>query len=617
MTPDSAASTAAPSKGGSRSKPGERTAKGKAPAATASSAKASKAKAKGRPVEPDEPAKRPSRWKPAPNHRIRDLSNTHQTVVTGVLVGLALIPILSAAVVLSQGWRPTGDNALIGLRVHDVLKGRFPLVGQPSTGENFGSGVESSHPGPIEFYLIAPFVALLGPTIGLAIGAAAINSAALVGVGWTAFRRGGLQLMLIAVLVATLLARSLGGNFLHDPVSSNVGATTALLLLFAAWSIVAGDLRMAPVFVLAGTFALQDHLSYLGTGAPVVGVALIFGIWWIRRTARYAVDSSWLRPRLIASGILGVVLWLPVVLDQLFGSHNISAIVQTFTSGKADTKGAQAAGVGFAAKRVAEALAPWPIFARKVPPLGYLHTPATHELVLGYAVLVAVIGLGIWFWRQQRTDLTAMAFVAVLACAAGFYTAMKLPSGAGVKAANLRWMWTVSAFLWIALAWMVWTLLPPLIKEVVGVPVLVFASAGIAVATLATLASVGLSSDRDGTIAKDTGTLIDNVEQQLPKGRYRVTYEGGSVGLSIGPAIVHALDHRGDAVFLDFGPFSRAYGKDREFHDQPVDGTVFVTAEADSAFPQGTKILARQVFRVNANDKDLQTIRVFLVKEPS
>ena len=575
-------------------------------------------KAATAPADVDEPRKkRPTLWRPAPIHRIRDLSSRQQAVVTAVLVGLALLPILSAAVVLSQGWRPTGDNALIGLRVHDVLKGRFPLVGQPSTGENFGSGVESSHPGPIEFYLIAPFVALLGPTIGLAIGAAAINSAALLGVGWTAFRRGGLELMLIGVLVSTLLARSLGGNFLHDPVSSNVGATTALLLLFASWSIIAGDLRTTPVFVLAGTFALQDHLSYLGTGAPVVGVSLIIGVWWIRRTIRYANDSSWLRPRLIASGILGVVLWLPVVWDQFFGSHNISAIIQTFTSGKGDTPGAQASGVGFAFKRVAEALAPWPIFARKVPPLGYLHTPATHELVGGYLILITVIAFGIWFLRQHRTDLTAMVFVVVAATAAGFYTAMKLPSGAGVKAANLRWMWTVSAFTWIALAWLIWNVVPPLFKEVVGVPVLVFASAGIAIATLATLASVGLSSDRDGTIATDTSHLIDRVEQQLPKGRYRVTYAGGSVGLSIGPGLVHDLDYRGDTVLLDFGPFSRAYGKQRQFHDQEVDGTILVTAEADAAYPKGTRLLGRQVFHVNANDKDLQTIRVYLVEEPA
>ncbi len=562
----------------------------------------------------NEPSNRGGRrWRPARSHRIRSLSPTGRTVAIAILVALALLPLLSAAVVLRQGFRPSGDNALIGLRVHDVLEGRLPLVGQPSTGENFGSGVESSHPGPIEFYLLAPFVALLGPTAGLVLGAAAINAAALVGVGWTAFRRGGMPLMLIAVGGVTLLTRSLGGNFLHDPVSSNVGAFTALMVLFASWSIIAGDLRTTPVFVLAGTFALQDHLSFLGTGAPVIGVALIIGIWWIRQILRRATDRAWLRPRLLASAVLGAVLWFPVVWDQFFGSHNVGAIVETFTTGRSDGKGSQAAGVSFAAKRVAEALAPWPIFSRKIPPLGYLHTPAAHELVLGYVVLVVVLGLGVWFWRTRRTDLVTMAGVAALAVAAGFYTAVKVPSGATVKAANLRWMWTVSAFAWTALVWMLWNLLSTRMRKFVEPPAVALVSVVILFAMASTVTSIGLSTDRDGTIAQDTTSLVKQVERRLPKGRYRVTYDGGSVVLSIGPALVHDLEHRGDVLLLDIGPFGRAYGEERQYRDQEVDGTILVSADDKTGYPDGAKWLGRQVFHVNANDKDLQTIRVFLV----
>lgn len=555
----------------------------------------------------DRPAKRP--WRPAEIHRVRNLSMRDQRIFAAIVAGLVLLPILSAIIVLSQGWRPSGDNALISLRAHDVLTGHLPLVGQPTTGENFGGGIESSHPGPIEFYLIAPFTLLLGPTIGLALGAALINSAALGAIGFLSFRRGGLQLLFGTSVATVLLARSLGGNFLHDPVSSNVGAVMSLALLFAAWSLIAGDLRTIPIFVLVGSFSLQDHLTYLGTGAPVILLAIGFGIWWIRRTFRFAVDSSWLRPRLIASVVLGLVLWLPVVIDQFFGSHNLSAIIETFT-----TKKGKSEGLGFAVKRLAEALAPWPIFSRKVPTLGYLHTPATHEIVLGYLVLFAVIGLGIHVWRSRRTDLTAMALTAVVAAGAGLYTSIKLPSGAGVKASNLRWMWTVSAFTWIALAWMIWCVLPALAKEVAGMPVIIFGSVTVALAMVGVMGSVGLATDRDGTIAKETTTLIDRVERELPKGRYRVTYAGGSVVLSIGPALVHDLEFRGDTVLLDVGPFTRAYAKHRTYTDQDVDGTVLITAEANAAYPPGTRLLGRQRFLVNANDKELQTIRVFLVE---
>ena len=553
-------------------------------------------------------------WRPAEIHRVRNLSVRDRRIFFAVVGLLALLPVLSAVVVLGQGWRASGDNALISLRVHDVLTGHLPVVGQPSTGENFGSGVESSHPGPIEFYLIAPLTLIVGPTIGLALGAALINSAGLVGIAWLAFRRGNLQLLLVASVVAALLARSLGGNFLHDPVSSNVGAIAALALLFAAWSVLAGDLRTLPVFVIAGTFALQDHLSYLGTLSPVILVAIILGTWWIRHTYRHAVDSSWLKPRLIVSGLLAGILWLPVVLDQLFGSHNLTAIIQTFTAGKAAEPGTGPKGFSFAVQRLSEALAPWPIFSRRVAPLGWLHTPATHEVWLGYLVLFAVIGFGVYFWRRRRTDLAAMALVVAVASAAGFYTAMKLPAGAGVKASNLRWMWTVSAFTWIALAWMIWQVLPALWKEIVGVPVLVFASAIIVFALAGVVSSIGLATDRDGTIAAGTTDLVGRIEKELPKGRYRVTYAGGSVVLSIGPAVVHDLDYRGDELFLDIGPFTRAYGRTRTWNDQQVDGTLVISAEAVASYGDDTELLGRQTFRVNRNDKDLQTVRVFLKK---
>lgn len=567
---------------------------------------------KSRRDEAADDAPRRRSWRPARSYRVSDLSPRAQIAFVAILVALALLPLLSAAIVLSQGWRPSGDNALIGLRARDVLHGHFPLVGQPSTGENFGSGIESSHPGPIEFYLIAPFVLLFGPTVGLAVGAAAINSAALVGIGWLAMRRGGMELMVIATICATLLSRSLGGNFLHDPVSSNIGALMALCLLFAAWSIIAGDLRILPVFVLVGTFTLQDHLAYLGTGAPVILVAIVLGSWWIRRTYQRSSDPSWLRPRLLWSVGIAAVLWLPVVLDQFFGSSNITAILQTFTSDKSEGAGK---GIGFGASRVAEALAPWPIFSRRVPSLGWLHTAATHELVGGYLVLIAIVVLGVVFWRRRRTDLASMAAVVVIAAGSGFYTAIQLPEGAGVKAANLRWMWTVSAFAWIALAWLIWEILPKLWRQVLGLPGVIIGGTAVAVSMIAVVSSAGLSTDRDGTIAKDTTRLIDQVAREVPDGTYKVKYEGGSVVLSIGPALVHDLEDRGDDLLLDIGPFNRAYGDHRTYDGEPVDGTLLVTAQADGEYPAGTRLVGRQRFRVNSQDAELTTIRVYLVDE--
>jgi hypothetical protein len=548
-------------------------------------------------------------FRPARIHTMRDLEPAAQIGFTAILIGLALLPILSAAIVLAEGWRPSGDNALIGLRIHDVLNGQWPLIGQPTTGENFGSGIETSHPGPIEFYLLAPLVAVLGPTVGLCLGAGLINSAAFVGIGWLAFRRGGMGLMVLASVASVAMARSLEGNLLHDPVSSNVGSIAALTLLFAAWSVLAGDVRTIPAFVVVSTFTLQDHLAYLGTGAPLVLLTIGVGIWWIRRIQRRELGAGWLQRWLVISGVAGFVLWLPVLLDELFGQHNLTAIWKTFTGGRTAGKG-----VAFAFERLAEALAPWPIFSRRIEPLGYLHTPSTHELIGGYLVLFVTVALGVWAWRRRKSDLAAMAVVAVVAAASGFYTAVKLPEEAGIQESNLRWMWTVGAFIWIAMAWMAWQVFPALLRDILRQPAMIAGGLTIAVLSGSVVGSVDLATDRDGNLARDATRLIDRVKRELPVGIYRVRYAGGSVVVSVGPALVHDLDHRGDRLLMDVGPFTRAYADNRAYEGQDVDGTILVTAEADAGYPAGARLLARQEFLVNRKDASRNTISVYLLE---
>jgi len=75
-----------------------------------------------------------------------------------------LVPYLVLAVArLGTDWFPVQDQAVLDMRTRDVLAAsNIPLVGAFS---RFGW----SHPGPIWFYLLAPFRAALGPT-GLIVG---------------------------------------------------------------------------------------------------------------------------------------------------------------------------------------------------------------------------------------------------------------------------------------------------------------------------------------------------------------------------------------------------------------------------------------------------------------
>ncbi|MEO6988686.1 MAG: hypothetical protein ABI239_08555, partial [Aquihabitans sp.] len=118
------------------------------------------------------------------------LNGWSQSACVAVIALFTLLPFASAILLASDGWVATGDVAIIGIRSYDAWTTDAPLVGQPTTGEE-AVGVESSHPGPIENWIAGPFVRTLGPQLGLLVGIAAINGAALGVTLWLAFRRGG------------------------------------------------------------------------------------------------------------------------------------------------------------------------------------------------------------------------------------------------------------------------------------------------------------------------------------------------------------------------------------------------------------------------------------------
>ena len=534
------------------------------------------------------------RIRPGKVHRARALDLTGRSLLLATVLVIGVLPFVSAVVALRSGWRPVGDNALIGLRVHDVLRGRFPLTGQPTTGENFGSRIASNHPGPIEFYLVAPFVAIFGSTWGVALGAAAINAGAMASTVWVAFRRGGVALALLAGGFLLLMTRSIGGNILHDPVSSQVGAMAAVLVIFTAWSVAAGDVRLIPLFLFAASYAMQDHLAYLATVGPVAAAGVAGGAWWLWRGRVTAARRPPARSRNALYVALGFfVVWLPVLWDELFGSANLQAVYRTFSGRRTVTEG-----VSFAYHRFLDSVGPVPLFARTVPPLGYLRTPSTFAS-LGAAVVVAsIIALSVLAWRRQRIDLVAQAVIGLAAIVGGVYSAVKLPSGAGVQTSNLRWMWYVSLFLWLTLLWQAWELVRPSDRRLVRPYAAALLAVLLPFGWVETAATVRLSTDRDGRLTKPLDAFSTAVRRELPRGSYQVVFRGGPVLLTLGPGLVYDLDNHGYHPYLDLGVFTRTYTSYRTYRGQPVRGQLLVTSER-SVVPDGARFLGSMRFTNN------------------
>ena len=152
----------------------------------------------------------------APVHRLRDLTG-RQAIVAAAMVVLILVPFgASAARAASGGVDPSGDDALIGLRAHDVFTSERPWVGQPSTSHLYGPEEGTSHPGPIEFYWLATPLRLLGPSVGMIVGSLAFNLASVLVAAWVVLRPPAPSVAGWAMVLLSLLLWSEGTAILSD-----------------------------------------------------------------------------------------------------------------------------------------------------------------------------------------------------------------------------------------------------------------------------------------------------------------------------------------------------------------------------------------------------------------
>ncbi|MEJ7800871.1 MAG: hypothetical protein WKF60_10135, partial [Ilumatobacter sp.] len=181
----------------------------------------------------------------------------------GTAAAVVVAPLVVALVALLwRPWAPVLDLAMTELRVRDV-GGRFtPRVGLPGRIGVFPD--QGSHPGPWSFYLVAPFYRLAGANAwGMQFGSIVINSVAFVGVVLIGRRLAGTVGAVTLAAVAAVAIRGFGLNVLTHPWNPYFPLALWLLLLVAAWAVVAGQHRLAVVVAVCATVAAQTHVPYL------------------------------------------------------------------------------------------------------------------------------------------------------------------------------------------------------------------------------------------------------------------------------------------------------------------------------------------------------------------
>ena len=350
---------------------------------------------------------------------------------------------------IDAGWNPSNDDALIALQIGDVRAGEWPRLGQPSTAEHYVAGETLRHPGPIEFYVLAIPVALVGSDVGMPLGAGLINlSAVLVGV-WVVMRRAGPGVALGSAVVFSLLAWAQGPVQLVDPISSNIGGFSVLALAVLAWALVDGDERLLPLAAAVYAFVAQQHLAIFGLAsglvlwgsAGLVGAILMATHW--RRRWRSVL------PWAAAAVVVTLIAWLPVLVDQVAGSGNLGRILTFAGSGDRPTLG-WSAGL----RQTARALGIAPLVLRTDLTGDDLHAAMSPLGWLGSALVLGCLA-GIIFSDRRRNMARCRLAVTVLVLAVlGLITGANVPASIEADRLNLfRWTFALASLAWLTLGW--------------------------------------------------------------------------------------------------------------------------------------------------------------------
>ncbi|MDQ1459267.1 MAG: hypothetical protein QOI08_751, partial [Actinomycetota bacterium] len=368
-------------------------------------------------------------------------------LLLAALLAVLTFPLVVALVQLRHPrWFPLLDMAQTEIRVRDISTGHPPLIGLAGRIGPFGPN-GGSHPGPLSFYALWPVWRLFGGTsYGLFASTVVLDVVAMGLALWMALRRGGRSLLLAVALVLALLTRAYGAFLLTLPWNPYLPVLWWFVFILAIWSVIADDLAMLPVVVVAGSLCMQTHISYLGLIGGLFALAVVVLARSAYRSRRVPGARRDLWRWGTISAVVGIVLWIPPVIDQFAHSPGNLGIIRDYFSHPPDATIGFGRGFGVLLAQ----LDPWKLLTRTL-----VHDGGALEVagsrVPGAVLLVAFAASIVVAWRRRVRALLILDGVLVAALALGLISSARIFGT--VWFYLLLWAWGLVALILLAIGW--------------------------------------------------------------------------------------------------------------------------------------------------------------------
>jgi hypothetical protein len=381
--------------------------------------------------------------------------------VAGVV--LATAPLLWFA---SRAWSrrayPVFDDALIALRIHDVLSAHPPTLGAGTSFGRIAIEARANHPGPLPFYLLAPVWGLTGfRPGGLVLSLLLYHVAFVVLIAVLAWRLGGDRLLVLTLAVVLLLERSFGVDLFTRVFNPYLGVLPFLASVLACWAAMARSPWYLAVAVFAGSVAAQAQLGFGPPAVVLIGVAALACAASAVRTGGRGGVRPLVRPGAVTVAV-GLACWAAPLWQELTTEHgNLSRLWSSL-----DRPGATLGlAPGFAvAWQLLGHLPPRLARFNPFPARDWLDPDVAPEhLLRGAGVVAALVVLLVVLVRRRRSPLAVWGLVLALVGVALTVALVPMaPAGSSRETYQFLWVWVFDALLLLAVGVAAFELVPPL-----------------------------------------------------------------------------------------------------------------------------------------------------------